>query len=140
MTVKPDNTGQKQADAWFKPGQSGNPAGRPKGSRNRLSEQFVADFCEVWTERGIEALRKLAVDDPAAFVRAAVALVPKQLEHTGADGDAIQIESDLGVIERRRRVAAFLLKLAGLDELGVTDAQEDADAVSGSDSSRPSSA
>jgi hypothetical protein len=84
MTIAPDNTGPKQADTRFQPGQSGNPAGRPEGSRNRLSEQILADFCEIWEKHGIEALRKLAVDDPAAFVRAAVALVPKQFEHAGA--------------------------------------------------------
>jgi Family of unknown function (DUF5681) len=39
----------------FKPGQSGNPAGRPLGSRNKLSEAFLADFYQVWQERGIEA-------------------------------------------------------------------------------------
>lgn len=30
----PENTGRKQADTRFKPGKSGNPEGRPKGSRN----------------------------------------------------------------------------------------------------------
>jgi hypothetical protein len=31
--IKPEETGEKQ-DTKFKPGQSGNPAGRPKGSEN----------------------------------------------------------------------------------------------------------
>ncbi|WP_458193262.1 DUF5681 domain-containing protein [Bradyrhizobium sp. UFLA05-153] len=26
------------------PGQSGNPAGRPRGSRSKLSESFLSDF------------------------------------------------------------------------------------------------
>src|SRR6476646_4375167 len=32
--TRPEKTGGKQADTRFKPGQSGNPDGRPKGSRN----------------------------------------------------------------------------------------------------------
>ena len=34
----------------FKPGQSGNPRGRPKGSRHKLSERFFAELCEDWEE------------------------------------------------------------------------------------------
>ena len=30
----PENTGRKQGNSRFKPGRSGNPEGRPKGSRN----------------------------------------------------------------------------------------------------------
>jgi Family of unknown function (DUF5681) len=32
--AEPENTGKKQRGKQFKPGQSGNPDGRPKGSRN----------------------------------------------------------------------------------------------------------
>ena len=28
----------------FKPGQSGNPRGRPRGARNRLGEEFLAEL------------------------------------------------------------------------------------------------
>jgi hypothetical protein len=31
----------------FRPGQSGNPRGRPKGSRHKLSEQFLAESREA---------------------------------------------------------------------------------------------
>jgi Family of unknown function (DUF5681) len=35
-----DNTNGQQKPWLFKPGQSGNPAGRPKGSRNKLGEDI----------------------------------------------------------------------------------------------------
>jgi hypothetical protein len=34
---EPDNTAGKQGGGQFKPGQSGNPAGRPKGARHRTT-------------------------------------------------------------------------------------------------------
>jgi hypothetical protein len=36
----------------WQPGQSGNPKGRQKGSRNRLCEQFLQDFYETWQAHG----------------------------------------------------------------------------------------
>lgn len=38
----PDNTGGKQADTRFKPGQSGNPGGRPKGALNATTRMVQA--------------------------------------------------------------------------------------------------
>jgi len=67
----------------FKPGQSGNPAGRPKGSGNKLSEAFLSDFCQLWTEFGFDALRKMATRDPPGFASMAAALIPKQSEPSG---------------------------------------------------------
>jgi hypothetical protein len=51
-TAPADNTAPKQRGIPFKPGQSGNPDGRPRGSRNKLGEAFVQaladDFSETW--------------------------------------------------------------------------------------------
>jgi hypothetical protein len=56
MTDYPENTGPKQ-NARFQPGQSGNPAGRPKGSRNRATlaiEALLEGEGEALTRKAIE--------------------------------------------------------------------------------------
>jgi hypothetical protein len=47
MSSPADNTAHKQENGRpFEPGQSGNPAGRPKGARNKLSEVFLQALAE----------------------------------------------------------------------------------------------
>jgi hypothetical protein len=64
----------------FKPGQIADPRGRPKGSRHRLSEKFLADLVEHWDENGPTALARALADDPAAYCRVVASLLPKQSE------------------------------------------------------------
>jgi hypothetical protein len=64
----------------WKPGQSGNPKGRPQGSRNKLSEDFLADLHESWLAFGKPALMTAAWTDPVAYVRVVASLMPKELE------------------------------------------------------------
>jgi Family of unknown function (DUF5681) len=63
-------------------GQSGNPRGRPLGSRNKLSEDFIADLYESWKTLGKPALLAAAWTDPVAYVRVVASLVPRELEAT----------------------------------------------------------
>lgn len=62
-----------------KAGEVRNPAGRPKGSRNKFGEAFVADFLKEWEEGGIEALKRVRVYDPATFIRVAASILPKEI-------------------------------------------------------------
>src|SRR5262245_4879615 len=68
----------------WKPGQSGNPAGRPKGSRNKLSEEFFQDLCDAWQAFGKPALETMAMLYPVEFVRLVASLIPKEPEATTA--------------------------------------------------------
>jgi hypothetical protein len=42
----------------FKPGQSGNPKGRPKGARNRLGTQFLEALEADFNNFGTQAYRR----------------------------------------------------------------------------------
>jgi hypothetical protein len=60
-------------------GVSGNPAGRPLGSRNRLTHALVADLTASWEKHGPAVLERLRIDDPATYARLAASLVPKEM-------------------------------------------------------------
>ena len=78
-----DNTEEKQSKPHlYKPGQTGNPKGRPKGSKNKLAEDFLKDVQEVWAESGITALRAAVQEKPSDFCKMVAGLVPKDVNVT----------------------------------------------------------
>ena len=94
-------------DTQFKPGQSGNPAGRPKGSRNKLTDAFIAalneTFCETVAESGkpagIESLRKLRDEQPSQYHNVIGRLMPKLMELSGPDGESIPISGTVNFVK-----------------------------------------
>ena len=69
---------QRPAHLWG-PGQSGNPAGRPKGSRNRLSEDFVAALYNDFQEHGSAAIAACRAEKPDVYVRVIAGILPKDV-------------------------------------------------------------
>ena len=64
------------------PGQSGNPAGKPPGTRTAFSQGFIRDFALVWAEEGLDAVRKVAKKSPEAFVAIAARICPNDVQLT----------------------------------------------------------
>ena len=77
----PDNTGRKLGGELFKPGPewNGNAKGRPRGSRNKLSEDFLRDLYDAWTQCGVDALKRAAENKPTEFCKMVAGLMPKEV-------------------------------------------------------------
>ena len=94
----PESTGGKQVTGreltQFKPGQSGNAKGRPRGSRNKLSEDFFRDLCRAWETYGQSALMTAAMTSPTEFCNMVARLMPRDVEVTVAHVKADQMSDD----------------------------------------------
>jgi hypothetical protein len=55
---------------------AGNP-GRPKGSRNKLGEHFIAALCADFEAHGDDAIGRVREEDPAVYVRIVAQIVPQ---------------------------------------------------------------
>jgi hypothetical protein len=93
---------QRDAKGHFVTGHIGGP-GRPKGSRNRLTEQFISDLCHEWELSGAAALKEIAKTSPVDYVRVVAALVPHKV-----DLAALSVNIDL-LAEQTSFAAAYKL-------------------------------
>ena len=66
----------------FLQGVSGNAAGRPKGSRNRVGEAFLEVLADDFEAHGREAVEQCRLTNPTAYIRIVASLLPEKLETT----------------------------------------------------------
>jgi len=66
------------AKPW-KPGQSGNPKGRPKGSRSKLAESFLSALSADFDAHGAAVIERVRVEDPSTYLRVTANILPKEL-------------------------------------------------------------
>jgi len=81
----------------FKPGQSGNPKGRPKGARNRLGTQFLEALETDFNKYGAQAIALVREKKPEVYMRVVADLLPKEAN--------INVEADEAFVELWRRIS-----------------------------------
>ena len=64
------------------PGVSGNPNGRPVGSRSAFSAGFTRDLAEVWAEKGKASMLYTAEKQSAVFFATCARLLPNDVRVT----------------------------------------------------------
>jgi hypothetical protein len=83
---------------------AGNP-GRPKGSRNKLGEHFVAALCVDFEAHGARAIERVREDEPGVYLRVIARVVPPSM--------LLQHESVVSALSDEE----VLAYLAALDEV-----------------------
>ena len=63
--------------------------GRPKGSRNKFSQEFIEALAANFSEHGQGVIEVLRTEDPATYVRICASLVPKDFQISGGGGEAL---------------------------------------------------
>ncbi len=113
-----DHTAAKQGPAehlaphQWKPGQSGNPKGRPKGARSKLAEGFIQDLQNFWQVHGAMAIEEAFKESPIGIVRTIAGVIPQEVEHRVSDFEDVSDEDLQAGIART--IAALGGTLAGV--------------------------
>lgn len=69
----------KDAKGRFQTGNNGGP-GRPKGSRNKLNEDFIRALSDDFAKHGGEVIAKVRAEKPDAYLKVVASLSPKHVE------------------------------------------------------------
>jgi len=109
--MMPDSTNEKKPPHRFQPVQSGNPAGRPKGSRNRLGETFIAALADDFEVHGPQAIAECRKKAPHKYLSVIAQLMPKEA--------LLEIKNDIRV-EIGEFVQSFRLIREAQEVIGVS--------------------
>ena len=98
MKASADKAAPKQLEPYcFKPGESGNPKGRPKGARNRLGTQFLEALEADFNQHGAQAIALVREKKPEVYMRVVADLLPKEAN--------INVEAGEAFVEMWRKIS-----------------------------------
>jgi hypothetical protein len=80
-------------------GIAGGP-GRPPGSRNRLTEDFIGDVHAAWLERGREAIDRVIDERPEAFLAIVARTIDVRRVEIGQPGEFSRLPNKQAILER----------------------------------------
>jgi hypothetical protein len=103
----------------WQPGESGNPTGRLRGSRNKLSEEVICALLRDFRKHGEKAIAKVRRDQPGIYLKVLALLIPRQdkLEHTNTIKTMTDEELESAIAFLHEMMAAQAVGSAHLVEM-----------------------
>jgi hypothetical protein len=80
-----------------------NPRGKAAGNRDKICRELLSDMADAWAKYGVKALKELALSDPGCFVKAYVALLPREVKV-----DAMETMTEDQILARIRELSVTL--------------------------------
>src|SRR5258707_2327793 len=97
----------KPSAPQWQPGQSGNPKGRPIGSRNKLNEKFILALHDDFAKHGPAVIAEVREKRPETYLKVIASILPRELHFKSASAfDGISDEELDHTLESIRRVLA----------------------------------
>ena len=116
MTGKPRIMNPRQlanlAAPW-QPGQSGNAKGRERGSRNKLSEEFIDALYADFQEHGAAAIKACRDASPENYVKVIASLLPKEMNIRDSALADMRADEIVNALDKIAEICAAILQDGG---------------------------
>ncbi len=112
----------------FQPGQIPNPKGRPKGSRNKLGEAFIAALHDDFEQHGVSVIVQVREEKPDQYLKVIASILPKELNvNTNALGEMSddELSATLAAIRHLATTVDAEIARAGANEAGIAEPAEE---------------
>src|SRR5262249_24484330 len=98
----------------WEPGQSGNPAGRSYGSRNKLSERFITALHDDFVSTGGGGIEKERLEVSETYLKLIASVVPREFHFRAQNAFEGMSDDDVtGLVDAARRALAARIAESG---------------------------
>jgi hypothetical protein len=98
------------------PGEVRNPAGRPKGSKHKLGEDFVSALQADFEANGVKAIQEVRETKPADYLKVIAGILPKELNITKTTVEELSDDDLARALATLQSVIAAEATRTGSDE------------------------